>query len=1035
MSSRKTLSLFLIATAVVLIISSCVSRRKKNETSKLGKFYHNTTAYYNGYWNAKEIMKESMVTLRQANNDNYSNILDVEDYVSQPNPKIVAADMDKIIDKVSTVAALHEPSEWVDDCYVMMAKAQYLKQDYETSEETLLYFQEEFNPSNPYGRNYKKKKLTKAALKKKREEEKKEQAKEKERLKKEQELEKERLAKERTAERERTKKDQLAERQKAAKEREQQKKQQAKERQKQQKQKKTTNKRSTSTNAANAQQKNQENTEVTAQPDNNTSADMDTVATKLSKPITSAQKSSATSSSKAALADKEEDKPAAKENIEKDKTAYTEGLIWLAKAQIKRQKWNSAETILRNIESKQNLPDDLREILAATYADLYIKQKKYEPALQRLADAAEHADNKQLKARYHFISAQIYQQAGDYSNAFRHFELAKKYAGDFKMEFMAGLNIAKTAMLTGKQSKGSVIQGLQKMLNEDKYNEVKYLIYYTMGEIEFPDNPDMALEYFRQSNSVNSNDIGLKTEIYYSVANMYYGKEKYLDAKLYYDSTLMSLPQTDNRYTTVKRLVDNLVDIATNLNIIAYQDTILYIADLTGDAQKKAVYRLLEKRNQNADKTGIPAEKTDSKGVNKAVQGFASSNFFAYNVNARQRGKEEFNKIWGNRPLVDNWRKGSRSVGIADNTDKQNPGESGGSDVPDSKVTQEEYNAFLRELPNNPIKKKEANDKIMNAMFTLGKLFRDKIENYAKSASTLEAMHDRYGFTPYELDSYYYLYLDYQDLNNDIKAKEYRDKILRKYPESKYASILTDPDFFRKNMKEEDNLENYYKETYALFEKGKYAEAAARIEKANTLFGTQNKYVPKFALLGAMCMGSKEGKDAYIKALSDVIIGYPNTPEQIKAREIMRFLSGDGDAFKNVKIEDVDKIYVKEDDKVHYAVVITYGLSEVENVNVKVSVSEYNKKYFKIERLQLGDASLNREDNSQIILIRKFENAQKAMEYYRKVMRDKEEFITVKNINYDFFPISQTNYRKMLSEASAAAYRVFFEEHYLKTYK
>ena len=165
---------FFTVILITIVAVSCVTKKKKSETSKFGKFYQNTTAYYNGYWNSKEILKESMKTLRLANVDDYNQILAVEDFVSLDNPKMVKADMDKIIEKVTTVAQLHEPSDWLDDCYVMMAKAQYLKQEYETAEETLEYFQEDFNPSNPYGRNYKSKKPTGKAAKKAKEAEKKE---------------------------------------------------------------------------------------------------------------------------------------------------------------------------------------------------------------------------------------------------------------------------------------------------------------------------------------------------------------------------------------------------------------------------------------------------------------------------------------------------------------------------------------------------------------------------------------------------------------------------------------------------------------------------------------------------------------------------------------------------------------------------------------------------------------------------------------------------------------------------------------------
>ncbi|MEI2738394.1 MAG: hypothetical protein V9F01_06385 [Chitinophagaceae bacterium] len=161
----------------MVFTSGCVSRKRKNEVSKVGKFYHNVTSEYNGYFNANELYEASLLTLREKNNDNYSKILDVYDYLAVPDPKIVNADLDKAIEKLTRVAAIHEPGDWVDNCYVLMAKAQYLKQDYERALETLEYFEEDFNPVNPYGRNFQKKKVSskqkKAASEAKREEEKK----------------------------------------------------------------------------------------------------------------------------------------------------------------------------------------------------------------------------------------------------------------------------------------------------------------------------------------------------------------------------------------------------------------------------------------------------------------------------------------------------------------------------------------------------------------------------------------------------------------------------------------------------------------------------------------------------------------------------------------------------------------------------------------------------------------------------------------------------------------------------------------------
>ena len=178
----------------------------------MGRFYHNTTAYYNGYFNANVLLEGSELKLATNNQDNYTQILDVYDYVNTADPEVVAADLDKAIEKVSVVATLHRPSHWVDDCYLLVGKAQYLKHDYESAEETLVYLKEAYSPE---AMALRKKTINKKARAKAREDERKEKKKiaEKEREERQKLQEKER--EERKDEAEKSRK----ERMKAAKER------------------------------------------------------------------------------------------------------------------------------------------------------------------------------------------------------------------------------------------------------------------------------------------------------------------------------------------------------------------------------------------------------------------------------------------------------------------------------------------------------------------------------------------------------------------------------------------------------------------------------------------------------------------------------------------------------------------------------------------------------------------------------------------------------------------------------------------------
>ena len=997
---------------ISIVLISCVSKKKRNETSKMGKAYHNTTAFYNGYWNAKEILRESMITLRLANVDDYNKILEVEDFVSIDNPKMVKAEMDKIIEKVTTVAQLHEPSDWVDDCYVLMAKAQYLKQEYETAEETLQYFQEDFNPSNPYGRNYKNKKPTGKAAKKIREAERKEAEKAKEKEKEKKQEIKEEKARTQAQLREDKKEARQTTQKEKAKERESLKKEKEKQKKKSSKGKKSADK-----------------------PKSENSGKSDTLTnTILNKPTLNKPPLNKTIVNKEVADNKEtEDEyiPPVPKKPEEDKTAFSEGILWLAKTYVKRENWYASELLLKKLEEGK-LNDEMKSEVTATYANLYIKQGKYAEAVPKLVEAIESADNKQLKARYSYIAGQLAQLLKDNTAAMNYFADAKKYSKNIKMEFMAELAEEKNGLLTGKRSKADVVEALKKMLNQDKNASVKDQIYFTLGEIELSQNNDEeAVDYFRSSVSNNKGDQKLKAEAYHTIATVFYGKEKYMQASSYFDTTITYLKGTDPRFAQVQKYVINLKDIATNINIINTQDTLLYFAAMSEEDQAKSIPPYL-KRNRNIASPTAPTKGQISKQmtISNSVD-FGSSTFFAYNKMSKSRGKEEFSKTWGNRKLEDDWRRSSKSASNNSSPTEENDKKVKESDGAELTADKEEYDAFVKTLPNNPIKKQEVNDKITLAMFTLGKLFRDKIENFSKSAETLDGMHTRFGPSPYELDSYYYLYLDYVDLNNSAKAAEFKNMIIQKYPDSKYASILNDPNFYAKSKNKASKQDEYYASVYNLFEKGQYPQALELIEKSANTMAENNPHLAKISLIRAMCIGNRDGKDEYIKELNNVIISYPNTPEQSKAKEIMRFLGGDKNAFAKANVKDVDKIYQKDESEGHYVTIITYNMEETKHVNVKVAISEYNKKNFKIERLQPGDASLNISDNSQVILIRKFDNSAKAMEYYNKVMKDKDEYLGQPNLNVDIFAISQRNYRKMLSERSAVGYALFFQTYYL----
>jgi TolA-binding protein len=346
-------------------------------------------------------------------------------------------------------------------------------------------------------------------------------------------------------------------------------------------------------------------------------------------------------------------------------------------------------------------------------------------------------------------------------------------------------------------------------------------------------------------------------------------------------------------------------------------------------------------------------------------------------------------------------------------------------------IDEDAIKAIIDNLPKDDNSIKRAKEQIQNAYFDLGGLYGVKLQNYQKSIEAYETLLSRFPETDKKLDALYNLYLSYLDLPDLNMADRYKNQIIREYPDSEYGKILADPSYAKAKLAEQRSLTTYYDDMYANFEAGNYQKTAEMLENAESKYGSSHEMRPKFGLLSAMVNGRLKGEEAYIKGLQEVVKKYPGTTERTRAREILRFLRGDDSAFDAVDIDAADDLFEMEDDKLHYIAIVVYDSDPDLFDQAQISVSEYNKKYHKLKRLQLADITLNRSENIEIILVRKFSNKEKAMEYYNDVVKRPREYISINEVSYDVYPVTQRNYRKILEEKGVNKYRVWFENSYL----
>jgi TolA-binding protein len=148
---------FYILFVFVLVFSSC----RTNKNAVPNKLYHYTTVKFNGYFHGNEALKEAYNNIQKNHVDDYSEILPVfktgtSEIVNAQNSLLDRAikKSAKMQDKHSMVFKINkeevEVNKMIDDCSLLMGRAQFYKKDYPAAIQTFKYHLKTYPKNKTY---------------------------------------------------------------------------------------------------------------------------------------------------------------------------------------------------------------------------------------------------------------------------------------------------------------------------------------------------------------------------------------------------------------------------------------------------------------------------------------------------------------------------------------------------------------------------------------------------------------------------------------------------------------------------------------------------------------------------------------------------------------------------------------------------------------------------------------------------------------------------------------------------------------------
>ncbi len=1050
--------------------SSKSSSKKKQSAGAFGKSMQDLSSRFNRYFNAKLQYMEAINSLENNGAENYDELLPVYTFQSGDGTG-VSGNTDAIIKKTSLAIQMKPNSKWVDDCFVLLGKAYYLKGDTDEAKTSFEYVNKRFSKSirNSYDRKSKDK--IRQLQEKDRERAKKEREAEAERLKKEREKEREASLKEREAakkEREKDKKAKEKARAKDKKAREKSKKKKEKERAKYKKAYDKVKAQRAKIKKKNKDRRKQGKSQLPLpeypekpweKEDDGAKEDTKTEVEKLEeKKATEKAEEEAAKAAEEELAAEEakKDDANADENtvdgtvlstegtvtlIEGHEKSYKGGIghklamheakIWLARTYIDQELYNEADLVIKEMQKDKSFPKKWKGELNRLIAYYLIERGNKSEANTALKTAIKGTKKSEGKARLNYIAAQLHQQSNDHDEALKSFKKVLKSRPDFDMALNARLNIARTKLQNGSFSPSGALAYLEKMAKEDKYVDHTDQIYFVMSDIAMQSGDvEKATEYLSLSASTSTSNPEQKALAFLKLANMSYTQERYVPAAAYYDSTFVSLPQEHEEYDQVKARKENLGELVMHLNTVELQDSLLRIANMSDKARNVFIEELIERLEEEALKAQEEAEQEfltdkESKSGDSASSG---SVWYFYNPSAKGKGYNEFKTQWGSRPDVDNWRLSSKIA----SSGEEDGVLAGASDAEEQRNALMQRAAegvlsrddILAQLPLTEEKKTAAHDAIKNALFQVGRIYGNKLESYDKSSEAFNDLLTRYPTYDRAAETLYNLYVLAEKQDNAGASKTYKNRVVNEYPKSKYAKLLADANYAEELSKEGRELEQYYEQTFSLFKMKDYETSLKRIDEVNSKF-EENPLQPKFDLLRAFVVGATEDKDAYVAALEGVVAKYPEDDVRKKAEETLLYLV---DLSKLPVGESKSSLYTYAPEKQHY-VIITFGSYTQKVSQIRNNVSDFNSENFSVNKLKTTPMMLNKDD--QIILVKSFANADKAMQYYTTLQSKEANVFSGIDTSYQFFVISKKNFTPFYKDKNIDAYMAFFLKEYM----
>lgn len=561
--------------------------------------------------------------------------------------------------------------------------------------------------------------------------------------------------------------------------------------------------------------------------------------------------------------------------------------IWQAKTHLRLKNEDQAYTSLKYLlKTEEMLEPEIAEKAHTAMAMVYTEMDSLDQTIHHLKKAVRTDNDREQTARNMFILGQLYRERSNIDSsqiAFQGVIEMKRIPYKYKIHS----HIEKAKNVAESDDKVVLIEALRKLIKDRENRPYLDELYYQVGILEHQEGRvDTSISDFEKSVHAKNAKMFQKGLSYEQLGNIYFDKANFVTSGAYYDSVI-NLSKEDNskRIRRLKRKRKNMDEVISLEATRHKTDSILNLVAMTSSEQEAYFQAYIDKLKEAEEKANAAASFDSGFGTFNDNNNIAATDgkWYFYNNQVVGFGEQQFQRVWGNRPLEDNWRLSDKTI-VGNETSVE---ESEANLISDA----EKYNvsSYLDLIPTDESVIDSLKTLRNDTYYNLGLSYKEQFKENKVAVDRFETLLTYQPSQKLELPTKYHLYKIFLE-NDALKAEKYKKDIVTDFADSKYAKLILNPKKYIADANDENSPEGIYEKVYCFYEEEKYDQVISIADEAIKQY-EELPILPKFELLRAYAIGKKQGQDAFKEALEFVKLNYANTEEGKKASEVLETLA------------------------------------------------------------------------------------------------------------------------------------------------